>query len=185
MILRQPRSSRTAASATGDLSGDTPTTVEVVDTDPGADPADQRLPIQGASPDVPAVSSPPAEALESVTSMTETGARGVASSQSGQDGSGPTEEDEGDGDGHFEGRDPLRFNNWMKRSTTGAILTGISIGLQQALEVPRQQPAFVIEANDGPDDGDGPIDLRFDPDSPSNTIAIIRRPAEPDPPDSP
>jgi hypothetical protein len=35
--------------------------------------------------------------------------------------------------------------------------------------------AFVIEASD-PNDPDGPIDLRFDPDSPQNTVAVIRRP---------
>ncbi len=86
-----------------------------------------------------------------------------------------------DGDGSFEGRDPLRFSNWMKRSTTGAILTGITIGLQQALEVPRKQPAFVIEANDEPDDSERPIELRFDPDSPTKTVAIIRLPPAPDP----
>ncbi len=83
---------------------------------------------------------------------------------------------------HPEGKDPLRFNNWMKRSATGAVLTGITIGLQQALEVPRKQPAFVIEASDDLDDPDRPIDLRFDPDSPADTVAIIRRPhGEPGP----
>ena len=83
-----------------------------------------------------------------------------------------------------EGSDPLRFNHWMKRSATGAVLTGIAIGLQQALEAPRQQPAFVIEASDVPDP-DGPIDLRFDPDDPSATVAIIRRPADGPPPEPP
>jgi hypothetical protein len=79
--------------------------------------------------------------------------------------------------GYAEGKDPLRFNNWMKRSATGAVLTGIAVGLQQALEVPRKQPPFVIVASDEPDDLDGPIDLRFDPDSPADTVAIIRRPS--------
>lgn len=83
-----------------------------------------------------------------------------------------------------EGSDPLRFNHWMKRSATGAVLTGIAIGLQQALETPRQQPAFVIEASDVPDP-DGPIDLRFDPDDPSATVAIIRRPVDGPPPEPP
>ena len=76
-------------------------------------------------------------------------------------------------------RDPLRFNNWMKRSATGAVMTGIAIGLREALEPRRPEVAFVIEASD-PDGPDGPIDLRFDPDSPQNTVAVIRRP----PPDS-
>jgi hypothetical protein len=71
-------------------------------------------------------------------------------------------------------RDPLRFNNWMKRSATGAVMTGIAIGLREALEPRRPEVAFVIEASD-PDGPDGPIDLHFDPDSPQNTVAVIRR----------
>jgi hypothetical protein len=82
-------------------------------------------------------------------------------------------------------KDPLRFNNWMKRSATGALMTGIAVGLQQALELPRQQPAFVIEASGEPEDPDRPIDLRFDPDSPEDTVAIIKRPAPADPPEGP
>ena len=82
-------------------------------------------------------------------------------------------------------RDPLRFNSWMKRSATGAVMTGIAVGLQQALELPRQEPAFVIEASGEPEDPDRPIDLRFDPDSPANTVAFIRRPREEDPPEEP
>ena len=64
-------------------------------------------------------------------------------------------------------------------------MSGIAVGLQQALELPRQQPAFVIEASGEPDDPDRPIDLRFDPDSPADTVAIIRRPAPVDAPEGP
>ncbi len=80
------------------------------------------------------------------------------------------------------GNDPLRFNNWMKRSTTGAVMTGIALGLQHALEARREKPAFVMEA---PDDPDAPIDLRFDPDNPANTVAIIRGPVSEHPPHPP
>ena len=73
--------------------------------------------------------------------------------------------------------DPLRFNNWMKRSATGAVMTGIAVGLQQALQLPRQEPAFVIEASGEPHDPNRAIDLHFDPDNPADTVAIIRRPA--------
>jgi hypothetical protein len=82
-------------------------------------------------------------------------------------------------------RDPLRFNNWMKRSATGAVMTGIAVGLQQALQLPRQEPAFVIEASGEPHDPNHPIDLHFDPDNPADTVAIIRRPAPADPSPSP
>jgi hypothetical protein len=82
-------------------------------------------------------------------------------------------------DGVDPGRDPLRFDNRRRRSTAGVLMTGIAVGLQKALEVPKQQPAFVIEASDEPDP-DGPILLKFDPDNPSATVAIIRPPAAPD-----
>ncbi len=72
------------------------------------------------------------------------------------------------------GPDPLRFNRWMKRSTTGAVLTGVTIGLQQALEKRDQRPAFVIEAPGEPEDDEPLVRLQFDPDNPSNTVAVVR-----------
>jgi hypothetical protein len=83
------------------------------------------------------------------------------------------------------GNDPLRFNNWMKRSASGAVMTGIALGLQHALETRMDKPAFVMEAPGEPDDPDAPIDLRFDPDNPANTVAIIRQPVSERPPDPP
>jgi hypothetical protein len=106
------------------------------------------------------------------------GAEGEAGADGAQDGAGPEDPDGAGPEGAVE-RDPLRFNNWMKRSATGAVMTGIAIGLREALEPRRPEVAFVIEASD-PDSPDGPIDLRFDPDSPQNTVAVIRR----SPPDS-
>ena len=78
-----------------------------------------------------------------------------------------------------EAHDPLRFNNWMKRSTAGAVLSGIALGLQHALEPKRELPAFVMEAPGDPEDPDAPITLHFDPDDPTKTVAVIRpqRPA--------
>ena len=73
----------------------------------------------------------------------------------------------------------------MKRSATGAVMTGIAVGLQQALEPQNRQVPFVIEAKGEPEDPDRPIDLRFDPDSPSDTVAVIRRPAAAERPESP
>jgi hypothetical protein len=91
----------------------------------------------------------------------------------------------GTADGPEGAKDPLRFSNWMKRSTTGAVMTGIAMGLQQALEPQNREVPFVIEAKGEPDDPDRPIDLRFDPDSPADTVAVIRRPATADPATSP
>ncbi len=73
-----------------------------------------------------------------------------------------------------EGGDPLRFDSWRRRSATGAVLTGIAMGLQQALVEPKPQPAIVIEASGEPVDPDAPIELHFDPDHPSATVAIVR-----------
>jgi len=83
------------------------------------------------------------------------------------------------------GEDPLRFHHWMKRSAAGAVLSGIALGLQQALEPKRELPAFVMEAPGEPDDPDAPIVLHFDPDDPTKTVAVIRPPAPgPDAPPS-
>jgi len=77
--------------------------------------------------------------------------------------------------------DPLRFHQWMKRSATGAVMTGVALGLQQALERRREIPAFVMEAPGEPDDPDAPIHLHFDPDDPTKTVAVIRAAAPPPP----
>jgi hypothetical protein len=62
----------------------------------------------------------------------------------------------------------------MKRSAAGAVLSGIALGLQQALEQKRELPAFVMEAPGEPEDPDAPIILHFDPDDPTKTVAVIR-----------
>jgi hypothetical protein len=96
--------------------------------------------------------------------------------------------DDGDGDAWTEGESaelsdidedpeaaeaPDRFTR-IRRSTAGAMLTGIGIGLQQIFETPRKEPAFVIKASSDPNGPQGPIDLHFDPDDPTKTVAIIR-----------
>jgi hypothetical protein len=85
--------------------------------------------------------------------------------------------------GPEDARDPLRFSNWMKRSATGAVMTGIAVGLREALQPQNREAPFVIEAKGEPDDPDRPIDLHFDPDSPADTVAFIRRPAPEAPPE--
>jgi len=70
---------------------------------------------------------------------------------------------------------PDRFGR-IRKSTAGVMMTGIAIGFQKALEPERQEPAFVIKASSDPQEPDGPIDLRFDPDDPTKTVAFIRSP---------
>ena len=84
-----------------------------------------------------------------------------------------------------EGSDPLRFNHWMKRSATGVLMSGITLGLREALEPTKKNPAFVVEASGQPEDPDNPIRLHFDPDSPAGTVAVIRLPPGKDRPDPP
>jgi hypothetical protein len=66
----------------------------------------------------------------------------------------------------------------MQHSAAGAVLTGITIGLREALEPTRREVAFVIEAPSEPEDPDAPIALRFDPDDPTKTVAVVRQPPE-------
>jgi hypothetical protein len=73
------------------------------------------------------------------------------------------------------GRDPRRFNEWRKRSTTGVVMSGIALGLREALELPDQRPALVVEAPGEPDDPDRAIDLHFDPDDPAASVAVVRQ----------
>jgi len=79
-------------------------------------------------------------------------------------------------DGHVP-HEPLPFQKWVKRSATGAVLSGIAFGLQEVLQPKRELPAFVMEAPGEPEDPDAPITLHFDPDDPTKTVAVIRDPA--------
>jgi len=163
--------------------------VEAVDANPGPDPAEHGTEHQTepGTDDGPAGGTDPvggADGDDRAPAPVEAATGGGAGADEGGGGDGEGQ-DCGDGAGHPAGRDPLRFNHWMKRSATGAVLTGIAIGLQQALETPKKQPAFVIVASDEPDGSEGPIDLRFDPDSPEGTVAIIRRSSDGDDPEAP
>jgi hypothetical protein len=157
--------------------------VEVVDANPGPDPAEQGND-HGTDPGPAGEADPAGGAGHGVRAPApdEAATGGDADQAGGQAGADQSGEA---GAEHPDGKDPLRFNHWMKRSATGAVLTGIAIGLQQALETPKKQPAFVIVASDEPDGSDGPIELRFDPDSPAGTVAIIRRSSDGGDPEAP
>jgi hypothetical protein len=86
-------------------------------------------------------------------------------------------EEDPSGVGESDAADPAnaatRFDK-VRRSGAGMLMTGIALGLQDAFELPRKEPAFVIKAAGEPDGEPGPIDLQFDPDDPANTVAVIR-----------
>ena len=57
-----------------------------------------------------------------------------------------------DPDAAGEGHTALapRVESWRRRSVAGAILTGIGLGLKEALEPKRDEPAVMIEASGEP-----------------------------------
>ena len=88
-----------------------------------------------------------------------------------------------DGEGP-DAHDSLRFDRWRKRSATGAVLTGVALGLQHALDRPKQEPAIVVESSGEPEDDDAPFVVHLDPDDPARTVVVVRDrpPAPPGPP---
>lgn len=63
---------------------------------------------------------------------------------------------------------------WRRRTAAGAVLTGVALGMRQALEEPRERPAIVVEASDQPFWPPRPIELRFISDAPAQTWAVVR-----------
>ena len=88
-----------------------------------------------------------------------------------------------DAPGEEEGGDsaaPAGFDRWRRRSATGAVMTGIAMGLREVFQTQQDQPAVVIEASGQPEDEDAPYRLHFDPDHPERTTVVFR-PATPGP----
>jgi hypothetical protein len=68
----------------------------------------------------------------------------------------------------------FRFERWRRRTATGAMLTGIALGLREALEPEKDRPAMVQPAPNGDGDRMKPIDLHLDPDNVEATVAVVR-----------
>ncbi len=68
---------------------------------------------------------------------------------------------------------PPRMESWRRRSVAGAILTGIGLGLKEALEPKREEPAVMIEAS-----GEPPTPLPVEADlggiMPADNVVRIR-----------
>ena len=67
----------------------------------------------------------------------------------------------------------FRFDRWRKTTASGVILTGIALGLRDALEHETERPAIVQPAPGGKP-GLDPFELHLDPDHPEYTVAVIR-----------
>jgi hypothetical protein len=68
---------------------------------------------------------------------------------------------------------PPRLERWRRRSATGAILTGIGLGLKAALEPERDEPSIVMQAS-----GEPPTDLSVEAELggivPADNVVKIR-----------
>ena len=68
---------------------------------------------------------------------------------------------------------PPKLEAWRRRSATGAILTGLALGFQQALEAPREQATVTIETSGTPP-RDLPVDAEVEVLRPRQSIVSIR-----------
>ena len=61
-----------------------------------------------------------------------------------------------------------------KRTMAAALLAGAMVGLQEALEGPKEEPS-IVEVNNGPgNDDDDPLAVDLDPYDPAASIAVVR-----------
>ena len=66
------------------------------------------------------------------------------------------------------------FESWRRRSATGALLTGIALGLQHALDQQQEPPAIVQEVPGGPPGDDEPWSVQLDHEHPEESVVVIR-----------
>jgi hypothetical protein len=68
---------------------------------------------------------------------------------------------------------PPKLESWRRRSAAGAVLTGFALGLQEALDIKKEEPAIVMQAS-----GDPPSDLPVETDlgsgRPRHSVVQIR-----------
>ena len=69
---------------------------------------------------------------------------------------------------------PPRVDSWRRRTATGAILTGVALGLQAALDAPPQPAAVVREVPGGPPPEPDPVEAVLDPDHPEASRLVVR-----------
>jgi hypothetical protein len=68
---------------------------------------------------------------------------------------------------------PPKLEAWRKRSAAGAILTGFALGLQEALEKPKEEPSIVMETSGDPPK-DLPVEADFEYGRPKHSVVQIR-----------
>jgi hypothetical protein len=81
---------------------------------------------------------------------------------------------------------PPKLEAWRRRSAAGAILTGFALGLQEALETKREEPAIMVQTSGDPPK-DLPVEADFEYGRPRQGVVSIRPwllKAKPESPDS-
>jgi hypothetical protein len=68
---------------------------------------------------------------------------------------------------------PPKIEAWRRRSATGAMLTGLALGLREALEPERKEPAIVQETSGDPP-RDLPVQARLEQLPPRHQVVQIR-----------
>ena len=68
---------------------------------------------------------------------------------------------------------PTRRPPPRKRPLAAALLAGAMVGLQEALEGPKEEPA-IVEVHNGPGNDNDPLALDLDPYDPAASIAVVR-----------
>jgi hypothetical protein len=73
-----------------------------------------------------------------------------------------------------------RLSTWSRTTITGMVLSGWALGLAEVLD-PKAERRIVIEVDASGEPHDLPVQLFLDPDDPSGTLCIVRRPEPPAP----
>jgi hypothetical protein len=68
---------------------------------------------------------------------------------------------------------PGKVDSWRKRSATGAILSGIALGLQQVFEKEREEPA-IVQTTSGDPPKDLPVEAEVEHGRPRRSVVNIR-----------
>lgn len=67
-----------------------------------------------------------------------------------------------------------RITSWSRRTTMGAVMSGMAFALQEVFE-PKDQAVIVVEVDDDGLPHDLPVQLLLDPDNPAGSLALVHR----------
>ena len=68
---------------------------------------------------------------------------------------------------------PRKVTPLRRKTVGGAMLAAAMVGLQEAIEGPKKEPALTETGNSTPDEDD-PVAIDLDPVDPSASVAVVR-----------